>query len=339
MGQNPAKSDERRAVSMRRDGLTRNRIYLAGMLVFVLVLTVIQFLRGGFIGPDTFLMFLLLGVIVMGQARTFLRDWTPFVLVFFGWQMLRGYADQAARGGGFKLHDRDLVAAERWLFQGDIPTVVLQHALYTPGEVRWYDVMATAFWAFHFVLPLLFAYLLWVRDRQLYWRFVYALVALSFAGFFTYVLFPAVPPWLAGRRKLILEGNIPVDVHNIRVATVGALRYGGGFSSWVMRNGNPNPIAAMPSLHAAYPTLVLLFTLFHWRMLSPIAALYCLGLWFSVIYIGDHYVIDVLAGILYAAITFFALRAVYGLVARRRMAHAAKGEDHHGATGPNAPDG
>ncbi len=288
------------------------------MLVYLAIVTGVQFWRKGFIWPDTFLLFMLLGVIVMGQARTFLRDWTPFVVVFFGWQMLRGYADQAAKGGGFPVHERDLVAAERWLFGGHIPTVVLQKALHEPGVVRWYDLIATVFWAFHFVLALLFAYLLWMRDRPLYWRFVYALIVLSFAGFLTYVLFPAVPPWLAARHGLILDGGEPFRIRLIRDVVFGEIRAGGGVASWIMRNGNPNPIAAMPSLHAAYPTLVFLFSLFHWRWLSPIALLYCCGLWFSIVYIGDHYVIDALAGILYAAVTFFALEALHRYVARRR---------------------
>ncbi len=297
---------------------------MVGIVAFLAIMSGIQFWRNGFIGPDTFLIFMLFSVVVMGQARTFLRDWIPFVVVFFGWQMLRGYADQAAKGGGFPVHERDLIAAEQWLFGGHIPTVVLQKALYEPGVVQWYDIMATAFWAFHFVLPLLFAYLLWMRNRSLYWRFAYALIALSFAGFLTYVLFPAVPPWLASRHKLILDEGVPFRIHLIRGAVVQEIRAGGGVASWIMRNGNPNPIAAMPSLHAAYPTLVFLFSLFHWRWLSPVALLYCFGLWFSIVYIGDHYVIDALAGILYAVAAFFSLEALYRYIARRRPSHVQK---------------
>ena len=200
-----------------------------------------------------------------------------------------------------------------------IPTVVLQRALYTPGEVRWYDVGATAFWAMHFVLPLLFAFLLWTRDRSLYRRFVYALLALAFAGFATYVVFPAVPPWLASR-----WGSMPEHVHLIRADVLSQPGFGSGLS-WLAEHGNPNPVAAMPSLHAAYPALVLIFCLFRWRSMAPLALLYCLGLWFSIVYIGDHYVVDVLAGIAYAVAAYLALEAVYRFAARRRRPRRVSG--------------
>lgn len=184
------------------------------------------FLRGNIIGPDRLLLFLLLGAIILGQARTFLRDWIPFVLLFFAWQLQRGYADQAAKGAGIPVHGKDLADAERWLFRGHIPTVVLQKALYDPKHLHWYDVATTAFWAFHFVLPIFFAYLLWIRNRGLYWRFVSTLLTVSFAGFITYILFPAMPPWMAAAKRLIIEDGHPVRIPLIRVAVLRKL--GGG---------------------------------------------------------------------------------------------------------------
>lgn len=277
------------------------------LLITAYFIGVFMFFHGGFIGPDTFLVLLVLAALILGQSRTFLRDWTPFVVLFFSWQMLRGYADQFASSDGITPHGADVLAAERWLFHGQIPTVVLQHALYTPGEVHWYDILTTGFWAFHFVLPLLFAFLLWIRSRPLYKRFVTALLTLSFAGFLTYILFPAVPPWLAASPdwRLIAE-----PVHLIRLDVIGELHLGNSVS-WIMTYGNPNDVASMPSLHAAYPTLVFLFCLVYWRSVAPLALAYCLGLWFSVVYIGDHHVVDVLASILYAVVTFAILEAGY----------------------------
>ena len=52
-----------------------------------------------------------------------------------------------------------------------------------------------------------------------------------------------------------------------------------------------NPVAAVPSLHAAYATLVLLFA-YAWRgrVAALVAAPYTLGMWFTVVYLGDPYV-------------------------------------------------
>lgn len=287
-------------------------VLMAGIGVYSLVLGLVLWRNGGFIEADRFWIFLLFAAIVIGQARTFLRDWLPFVAVLFGWQLLRGYADQAAEGRGFPLHNADLVAAERALFGGQLPTIWLQERLFDPEMIRWYDVVATTFWSFHFVLALLFAFMLWLRDRALYWRFVYALLALSFAGFATYVVFPAVPPWLAAR-----TGTINETVWMVRDEVFRAWGWGANVS-YVMEYGNPNIVAAMPSLHAAYPTLVFLFCLHFWRRLAPFALLYCFGLWFSIVYVGDHYVIDAIAGAVYAAVAFYALEAFWKYLAARR---------------------
>ncbi|CAF1524714.1 unnamed protein product [Adineta steineri] len=50
-----------------------------------------------------------------------------------------------------------------------------------------------------------------------------------------------------------------------------------------MYSKNANVFAAIPSLHAAYPTITDLF-------------FFTFGVWFSAVYSGHHYVIDVLAG-------------------------------------------
>jgi hypothetical protein len=298
-------------------------VYLIGIAVYALALGVVMFFRGGFIGPDTFLIFLVLLVVVLGQTRSFLRDWTPFVILLFAWQMLRGYADNVGAGNGFPLHNADLVAAERWLFGGHIPSVVLQRALYDPPRLHWYDVAATFFWAFHFVLALGFAFLLWVRSRSLYWRFVYALLLLSTMGIITYVVFPAVPPWMASNPPPWLASRvaktIPEQVHLLRAEVPYYLGLRHLNWSWIMSNGNPNETAAMPSLHAAYPALIFVFSLVYWRRVAPLALIYCLCLWFSIVYMGDHYVIDALAGIIYAVVAFFALEWVHGWIGRRRV--------------------
>ena len=310
-----ASSEKLQPRNVEGTGGISTRVYLIGITVYAAILGLVMFFRGGFIGPDTFLIFVVLAAIVLGQGRTFLRDWIPFVILFFGWQMLRGYANDVKLGGGFPLHNEDLVAVERWLFNGQIPSAVLQRWLFTPGQAAWYDVVATFFWAFHFVLALGYAFLLWIRSRGLYWRFVYALLLLSTAGIITYVVFPAVPPWMASSPLK----TIPEPIYLLRAWIPQTLGLGMNWS-WIMSNGNPNEVAAMPSLHAAYPTLVFLFSLVYWRVAAPFALVYCFCLWFSVVYMGDHYVIDVLAGIVYAVVTFFALERFYAWRASRREA-------------------
>jgi membrane-associated phospholipid phosphatase len=68
-----------------------------------------------------------------------------------------------------------------------------------------------------------------------------------------------------------------------------------------------NPVAAMPSLHAAFPVLVWLIM---WKIQPRwgwATIVYPLLMDFAVVYLGEHYVIDVLAGTLYGALSYWAV--------------------------------
>jgi len=263
--------------------------YLAAVMAFMLA-------RNVSLTPDRIFLFLLLGSLLVGQVRRFLREWSPFLALIFGYELLRGFADDA----GLAVHVGDLIGAERALF-GFVPTQRLQEALYQPDAVRWYDVGATILYFLHFPLPLLTAFVLWLRDRGEYFRFVVALLALSFGGFVLFLLFPAAPPWYAAR-----EGYLP-GVEKIMGPIIERVGWGWNLS-FFYEHLNPNPVAAMPSLHAAYPWLVALVLARIDRRWGAIAALYSLLVWTSIIYLGEHYAIDALAG---AACATLAYAAVY----------------------------
>jgi membrane-associated phospholipid phosphatase len=80
---------------------------------------------------------------------------------------------------------------------------------------------------------------------------------------------------------------------------------------------NPNPVAAMPSLHAAYPTLVLLALRRYRKTYFWFFLPYPLLVWLSTVYLGEHYVIDVIAGAAYAFAAYF---VVYNFATVRRLA-------------------
>ena len=53
-------------------------------------------------------------------------------------------------------------------------------------------------------------------------------------------------------------------------------------------------------MHAAYPLLVFLFLWEGRRRLATMWAPFVLVVWFAVVYLGHHYVIDVFGGAMYA---------------------------------------
>ncbi len=71
---------------------------------------------------------------------------------------------------------------------------------------------------------------------------------------------------------------------------------------------NPNPVAAFPSLHAAFPFLGFLAVreVFSRRAAWAVLA-WCVAVWFSVVYLGEHYVVDVIAGVALAALVWWVL--------------------------------
>ncbi len=146
--------------------------------------------------------------------------------------------------------------------------------------------------------------MLWLRSREAWKAFITRVIALSIAGLVTYVLFPAAPPWYAAR-----EGVIgPV----IRASSRGWLWLHVNHAGNLLSEGQAasNPVAAMPSLHTAFATMIALYVASQlhsrWRLLL---ALYPLAMGLALVYLGEHYVVDLLAGIIYAAVVHIAVTA------------------------------
>jgi membrane-associated phospholipid phosphatase len=77
-----------------------------------------------------------------------------------------------------------------------------------------------------------------------------------------------------------------------------------------------NPVAAMPSLHMAFATLAAGFFWFGRRWWQRILlALYPIAMGVTLVYGGEHYVIDELVGVAYA----LAVIAVWRHLGRRRL--------------------
>jgi membrane-associated phospholipid phosphatase len=153
----------------------------------------------------------------------------------------------------------------------------------------------------HFIVPPLVAFILWVKRRALFYRFAATMITLSFAGALTFLLFPSAPPWAAGEKGL-LPGLIRIP-HNPAPSPSGSHGY---HSISVSKLIDPNPYAAIPSLHAGYAFLCFLFVATlawktRWRWIAVgVGAIYPLAQSFAVVYTGNHYVIDLLLGYVYA---------------------------------------
>ena len=128
------------------------------------------------------------------------------------------------------------------------------------------------------------------------------ILTVTFAGFLTYVAYPAIPPWLGS-----IRGDMPHTVRLVKeiwshlgLASVAAVF--GEQSRYAF------PVGALPSLHAAWPFMVMLFfwsRAGRWRILL---VAYTLAMAFTLVYTADHFVFDILLGWLYATIVFVVAR-------------------------------
>jgi membrane-associated phospholipid phosphatase len=223
-------------------------------------------------------------------ALVFVADWLPMVALLAAYELLRDLAPLVGA------RPRDLAGVERWLSGGREATLALQAALYHPAQVGALDVLGSAVYFMHFVLPAAVGLHLWLNDRSRYRAFAASLLVACCLAFVTYVALPTQPPWLGH----------PQDVHKVIDETIGKL----DLPSWLVgfyRDRDYNVDAAFPSLHAAFPLIATLHAWPRSRRLGVLLGAWTLVVWVAVVYLGEHYVVDVLGGVAYAAVAVLAV--------------------------------
>ncbi|TDC80852.1 inositol phosphorylceramide synthase [Actinomadura sp. 7K507] len=273
---------------------------VSGVLLLLYVIT----RKVVFWTPDAVFLILLALFAIFGQSRVFLKRLGPFLALLMLYQSFAGIADDL----NDNVHYTAMIEFDRWLAGGGLPTEWLQERLWRGGD-RWYDFYFYVLYTFHFVAPLVLGTVLWKKRPAMYWPFVLCFVGLSLAAFATYLAYPAAPPWMAAQ-----EGHIE-PIQRVTGSVWSAI--GGGSYDSFYRQLSPNAVAAVPSLHSAYPLLFALFAAkaFGWRWVWPLL-LYPVSIWVGVVYFGEHYVVDVLLGIVYALGAYFVVPKV---VARFRQ--------------------
>ncbi len=245
------------------------------------------------IAPDRYAFVLLFVSLFFKKTRGFFLDFLPFLFILISYDFLRGFADTL----GQEVHFFELINFDRALFGGILPTSYLQGLLFNPSNPAWYDYLATILYFLHFALPLSFAFFLWVYNKSYFKKFVTAILILSYAGWITYVIYPAAPPWLAAEKgyihgiSKIMDQTLKAFPERLSVPTI-------------YHNINPNPVAAVPSMHAAYPLLILFFALKFFKKKGYWFLPYVLAVWISIVYLGEHYVIDLVIGAVYALVSY-----------------------------------
>jgi hypothetical protein len=276
-------------------------IVVAAPLVYAVALAIFVLSWGLPVARDQLFLWVLLGLAAfsVGAWRSWgamLLAWLPWLGLLVVYDELRGAVSVVPADA----HVAPQIALDRWLGGGVTPTEWLQRTLWSPGHLHWYDVAVWAVYMTHFFAVWLVAALLWRRSRERFGGYAALTIVLTLAAFLVYWRYPAQPPWLAADL-----GHLgPVD----RIPPLVWDRLGVSSMQSVYENGSlVNTVAAMPSLHAAYPFMLLLFFWPAGRRVRAALGAYTLAMAFALVYGGEHFVADILAGWALAGMTFMAV--------------------------------
>jgi membrane-associated phospholipid phosphatase len=219
-----------------------------------------------------------------------------------------------------KTHFRYPIAADRAIGLGELPTVRLQRALARvgPDGPEWRDldrVLVWAHWIWFMVPHGAVAYTL-ARHPARFPRAAALTYSVFDIGAMIYWVLPTAPPWYAAEGAYELDGVPSVSRAPGRAANatrpessehvdgVAVRRMMVEYGEHFWRDGwgplysvlGGNPLAAMPSLHFATSLMAALLLAEVGPLAGAVGSTYAATLGFALVYLGEHYVVDLLAG-------------------------------------------
>jgi membrane-associated phospholipid phosphatase len=266
---------------MRKEfSVLRRESYII-MLAAYVALLLFSYFRYGILFQFSLGMYALVSlplILLIGGGRlVFLKSWIPFLIVFLSYEALQGLVSVVvANSGIISLYAID---APLWGFN---LTGAVQSALLSPAMTA----VMTFFYSLHLPLVVLASIYLWYSDKSIYKKYTHAIIITSYCALVTFLLFPTAPPWYEGAATNLLQGINsagPVQIYTSVMNLIEADRF-----------------AAFPSLHSAFAIIFLFYMRRRGRTHGRVALFITAGILFSTIYLGQHYLIDVIGGAFYS---------------------------------------
>ncbi|HKO52048.1 MAG TPA: phosphatase PAP2 family protein [Polyangiaceae bacterium] len=171
------------------------------------------------------------------------------------------------------------------------------------------DVYSAIPYAIFLGVMIVYAVYLFRRDYPSLQRFTWSFLALNVAGFITYHLYPAAPPWYYHQYgcAVDLATHASEGPNLARVDTWLGIPYFAG-----MYGRSSDVFGAVPSLHVAYPLLLLIDGFRRHRWLGRVLLIwFYLSMCFAAVYLDHHWVFDIVVGSLYAVVISSLIRRVF----------------------------
>ena len=228
------------------------------------------------------------------RLKTFVNDWIVFLSFVVLFDALRGLTFAIITRFNWPVYMGYVIDLERFLFGTATVGKTLQAWLYDPPVIGAFEKFLIVIYGSHFLFFLVFAIFVWYLRNEEFWRCKAGLSLVLGLGVFIYFVVPTVPPWMASELFRVLP---PLNLIREGVNYVGFNALEVAF--------DVNPVAAMPSLHMALPSFCTIAGIYHFGRKGIPLIVYSAIVFFAVIYLGEHYIVDALAGVGVAIVSFW----------------------------------
>jgi hypothetical protein len=275
------------------------------------VMSVKAFAEGATPGPGHVLMVIVAITLYTNHFGRFLRDWAPVAILVAAYVAAFGLVQS------FSLHVWywPQIHADEMIGFGQLPTYRLQGWFDAPHNHPLAVASALGYMSHFIIPPILGFYLWWHRRGEGFKEYMYVLIVVNLLASVPWVLAPTAPPWLAAKEGLITP---PFDVLRMGLMDLHLTKL------VEFKDSNTYLIAAaLPSIHASWPLLGMLvvrkYRLPRWVAAGVLTQL--IVVWFVIVYSGEHYAIDIVAGVAFSLASWWIVQRI-----AERLQRASAGE-------------
>ena len=234
------------------------------------------------------------------KSRKFILGFSVFIVFWIIYDSMRIIPNYEIS----TVHIKEPYELEKLLFGFNyIGKIITPNEFFLHNNNYFLDFLSGFFYINWMPVPIGFGIYLYYSNKELFVKYSLAFLFVNLVGFIIYYIYPAAPPWYVQ--------NYGFDLHiGIQGDRGGLERFDNLIGIPVFEgiyNKNANVLAAMPSLHSAYP-IVVLFYAFKKKIklyTKVFFIIFLFGIWFSAVYSSHHYIIDVIAGVFTAIFTLF----------------------------------
>ncbi len=204
----------------------------------------------------------------------------------------------------FEIQNESLYLLEKSLFGFEyLGETIIPCEYFKIHTKPFFDFISGFFYITWAPFPILFGLLVFFKSRaKIGLNFWICFLIANLLGFIGYICYPAAPPWY----YLTYGAEIIKDAPP---SAAGLIRFDQMFDINVYQNmysQGTNTFGAMPSMHAAFPLILLYFSRkFGNKWLSILIAISMISIWFGAVYTNHHYILDVIVGIFCGILAIF----------------------------------